>query len=245
MHRHYLTTALAVVALSGCAAQSSDANRSAADPWEPVNRSVYAVNDVLDRAIVKPVAKGYEFVFPAVIRKGVTNFYRNTTTPLTALNNLLQGKGAAASNDLGRFLLNSTFGIGGIIDLATPAGFDRNDEDFGQTLAVWGVPAGPYVVLPGRGPSTLRDALMLPLNAAADPVFWIDDASVRDKLIVLGVIDARQRLFAAEELIGESPDRYVTIRESYLQNRNYEIHDGDLPADDDPYSDLEDFEDPE
>lgn len=241
--RRFLPLGLILYALSGCASTAADGERSAADPWEPVNRPIHAVNDAVDRALLKPVAKGYEAVIPDVIRTGVSNFFRNLTTPLTGINNLLQGKGGDAANDLGRFLLNSSFGVAGFVDLATPAGFDRNDEDFGQTLAVWGVPAGPYVVLPFRGPSTLRDALMAPLNGAADPVIWIDDKSVRDKMLVLQVIDTRQRLLAAEEFIKDSQDRYVTLRESYLQNRRYEVLDGDLPAEADPYEDLDDFED--
>lgn len=228
----------ALLLAAGCA--SGNAQRSPNDPWEPVNRPTYTFNDVIDRAIMKPIARGYRKVIPGFVRQGVTNFYRNALTPLTGINNLLQGKGGAATNDLGRFLLNSSFGIAGLFDPATPAGFDRNDEDFGQTLAVWGVPAGPYVVLPFRGPSTLRDALMLPLNAASDPLLYIDERSVRDKLLVLQIIDIRYRLLDAEALIKDSADRYVTIRESYLQRREYLIHDGNPPMDDDFYGEFDD-----
>ena len=231
-----------VLLVAGCA--SGGTERSPQDPWEPLNRTVYRFNDVLDTAILRPVARGYEKVFPGFFRRGVSNFYRNIGTPLTGINNLLQGKGEAATNDLGRFLLNSTFGVAGIFDLATPAGFDRNDEDFGQTLAVWGVPSGPYVVLPFRGPMTFRDALMFPLNAAADPLFYIDERSIRDKLLVMQVIDARYRLLSAETLIKDSADEYVTIRESYLQRREYQIHDGNPPVDEDFYGEFdEEFED--
>jgi len=232
-------TAAALLA-AGCA--SGNAERSPNDPWEPVNRPIYTFNDVLDKAIMKPIASGYRKVVPQIVRRGVSNFYENVETPLTGINNLLQGKGSAATNDLGRFLLNTTFGVAGIFDLATPAGFDQNDEDFGQTLAVWGVPAGPYVVLPFRGPSTLRDAFMLPLNAAADPLIHIDERSVRDKLLVLQIIDIRYRLLDAEALIKDSADRYVTLRESYLQRREYLIHDGNPPLDDDFYGE---FDEPE
>ena len=238
--RQALVATLFVI-LAGCA--GSGGERAASDPWEPVNRPIHAVNDAVDRAVLKPVAKGYEWVFPAFVRQGVTNFFANLGTPLTGINNLLQGKGGDAANDLGRFLLNSSFGVAGIFDQATPAGFDQNNEDFGLTLAVWGVPSGPYVVFPFRGPSTLRDALMTPLNAAADPTFYIDERSIRDKLLVLQIVNARQRLFAAEALIQDSPDLYVTLRESYLQNREYQIYDGNPPIDDDFYDDLEDFDD--
>jgi phospholipid-binding lipoprotein MlaA len=235
---------IAAASLAGCAGDPARvATRSAADPWEPLNRPIYAVNDAFDKVLIKPIAKGYEFVFPEPIRRGVTNFSRNLRTPLVGINNLLQGKTGDASNDLGRFLLNSTFGVAGIFDLATPAGFDRNDEDFGQTLAVWGVPSGPYVVVPFLGPNTLRDALMIPFNIAADPLIYLDNSSVRDKLYFLRLIDVRQRLFAAEDLIKDSPDKYVTIRESFLQRRDYLIYDGSPPVDEDPYDDLlEDYE---
>lgn len=234
-----LCFALLVAALSGCASSAAtDTTRSPADPWEALNRPIHGFNQALDDVLIKPVAKGYEFVFPEVVRKRVTDFSRNLRTPLVGINNLLQGDTDAAVNDLGRFLLNSSFGIAGIFDLATPAGFDLNDEDFGQTLAVWGVSSGPYVVVPILGPSTLRDALMIPFNIAADPLIYVDNRSVRDKIYFLRLIDLRQRLFAAEELIKDSPDRYVSIRESLLQRREYLIWDGNPPADEDPYEDL-------
>lgn len=230
---------LLVGALGACASNAGKPQaRSPADPWEPLNRPIKGFNDTLDKFLLKPVAKGYEVVFPSFFRQGVTNFSRNLRTPLVGINNLLQGKGQAATNDLGRFLLNSTFGVAGILDLATPAGFDRNDEDFGQTIAVWGVPSGPYVVVPFLGPNTLRDALMIPLNVLADPWFHVQNSSVRDKIYWLRLIDARQRLFTAEKLIKDSPDEYLTIRESFLQRRDYLIHDGNPPVDDDFYDDF-------
>lgn len=231
--------------------QSADAptgqpstTRSPADPWEPLNRPIYAFNRTFDSLTYKPIAKVYEFVFPELIRQGVTNFSRNLRTPLVMINNGLQGKGSDAANDLGRFLLNSTLGLGGILDPATDVGLDRHDEDFGQTFAVWGVPAGPFVSVPLLGPNTLRDALLIPLNFYADPLLHLDNSSVRDKLYGLRAIDLRQRLFAAEELIKDSPDRYLTLRESFLQRRRYLIFDGNPPVDDDFYEDFyDDFDD--
>lgn len=226
------------------AAEQSSAIRSPADPWEPLNRPIYAFNQTFDSLTYKPIAKVYEFVIPAIVRQGVTNFSRNLRTPLVMINNGLQGKGFAASNDLGRFLLNSTLGFAGILDPATHVGLDRNDEDFGQTLAVWGVPAGPYVSVPFLGPSTLRDALMIPLNLYVDPLIHYNNSSVRDKLYGLRAIDLRQRLFAAEALIKDSPDRYLTVRESFLQRRKYLVYDGNPPAEDDFYEDFyDDFDD--
>ncbi|MDH3748881.1 MAG: VacJ family lipoprotein [Gammaproteobacteria bacterium] len=235
---------LPLIAVLLCACASSE-SRVDYDPLEPLNRAVYKFNDVLDRAILKPVAKGYKFVVPSVMRKGVTNFSFNLRTPRSAINNFLQGKPRRGFDDIARFLVNSTFGIGGLIDIASARGFEQYDEDFGQTFAVWGVPQGPYVVLPLLGPRTMRHAVAVPFNYASDPLFYYENASVRDKLWVLRTINLRSRLLKAEELIGESKDRYITIRESYLQNRNYDIHDGDPPEDDDFYDDFcdEDSED--
>ncbi|MDH4107300.1 MAG: VacJ family lipoprotein [Gammaproteobacteria bacterium] len=212
--------------------------RSAADPWEPLNRPIHSFNSAYDAVLLKPIAKGYEFVVPSFMRQGVTNFSRNLREPLHAINNLLQGKGGAAMNDVGRFMLNSTFGVLGIFDWATGAGIERSEEDFGQTLAVWGVPAGPYIVVPFLGPNTLRDALMIPLNLLADPLLHYDNSSVRDKLYVLRLVDVRQRLFVADDLLKDSKDRYITIRESFLQRRTYQIYDGNPPVNDEFYDDF-------
>ena len=231
---------LVALLVAGCASSAAPA---AHDPWEPLNRGIYQFNDFGDRLLIKPIAKGYKAVVPTFMRRGVSNFYDNLSTPRSALNNLLQGKPKRALDDTARFLVNSTLGIGGLFDIASGAGMEEYDEDFGQTFAVWGVPDGPYVVLPFMGPSTLRDAFGRPLDALADPLYHHDDSSVRDPLIVLEIIDLRHRLLAAEGLIEDSRDPYITLRESYLQNRNYVIHDGDPPVDDDFYDDFEDFDD--
>jgi phospholipid-binding lipoprotein MlaA len=178
------------------------------------------------------------------VRKGVTNFFRNLGKPASALNNVLQGKPANGFSELVRFLVNSTIGIGGLIDVATASGMDDFPEDFGQTAAVWGVSDGPYVMLPLLGPKTLRDAVFLPLDIVADPLFHYNNSSVRDPLYGLRLIDLRYRLMAIEKLLDDSKDAYVTVRESYLQNREFEIYDGEPPEDDffDEFFD-EEFED--
>lgn len=233
--------ALAVAALvAGCA---SSASRVEHDPWEPLNRGIYQFNDFGDRVLIKPIAKGYKKVVPSFMRRGVSNFYDNLATPSSALNNFLQGKPKRGIDDVVRFVFNSTLGIGGLFDLASASGIEEYDEDFGQTFAVWGVPSGPYVVLPFMGPSTLRDAFGRPLDTLADPLYHHEEKNVRDKLYILRAIDLRHRLLAAEGLLEDSQDPYITLRESYLQNRNYVIHDGDPPVDDDFYDDFEDFED--
>lgn len=226
--------------LGACAGNGQQPDAAAsADPWEGLNRPIHSFNKGVDKVLIKPVAKGYEFIIPKFMRRGVTNFSRNLREPLNFINNLLQGKGGAATNDLGRFVANSTFGVLGIFDVATAAGLDEaSDEDFGQTFAVWGVPDGPYVVVPLLGPSTLRDAVLIPLNLLADPLFHYRNSSIRDKLYILRLIDVRQRLFRAEELLKGSQDRYISIREAYLQHRQYVIYDGDPPVDDDFYDDF-------
>lgn len=234
MSVRFSLTLIAVI-LCGCAASET---RVEYDPWEPANRGVYRFNDTLDRAILKPVARGYKFVVPTFVRKGVTNFSFNLRTPSSAINNFLQGKPKRGFDDLARFLFNSTMGIGGLIDVASAGGLEQYNEDFGQTFAVWGMPEGPYMVLPLLGPSTLRDAVAAPFNFLADPLLHYDNSSVRDKLYVLRAINLRSRLLAAEKLLEDSKDRYITIRESYLQNRNFVIHDGNPPVDDDFYDDF-------
>lgn len=231
---------LLLLVAAGCAGTNSRVDH---DPLEPLNRGVYTFNDVGDKLLVKPVARGYRKIVPTFARRGVSNFFDNLTTPRSAVNNFLQGKPRRGLDDLARFVFNSTLGVGGLIDVASAGGLDEYDEDFGQTLAVWGVSDGPYVVLPFLGPSTLRDAIARPVDVASDPLVHYDNTSVRDKLYVLRGIDLRARLLAAEGLIEDSRDPYITIRESYLQNRNYVIHDGDPPVDDDFYDDFEDYDD--
>lgn len=233
--------------LSGCAIKPAapKEDRSPADPWEPLNRQIHGFNTGLDRFTLKPIAKGYEKVVPQVMRTGVGNFSSNLRTPLNALNHFLQGKGRTGMNEIGRFIANSTIGVLGIIDVATYMGMEQHNEDFGQTFAVWGVPAGPFVVVPILGPRTLRHAVSIPLNIYGDLLIHYDNASVRDKLYILRLIDIRQRLFKAETLLEGSQDRYLSVREAYLQHRQYVIHDGDPPVDDDLFDDLFDDEEEE
>ncbi len=235
---------LAALLVSACAS-NPDFKPSApdTDPWEKLNRSIYTFNDTVDRYSTKPIAKGYRAVLPQFMRTGVTNLSNNLREPRSALNNLLQGKPGRSISDLSRFVINSTAGVAGLIDWATMAGIERYDEDFGQTLAVWGVPDGPFVVIPILGPSTLRDAIALPIDIVTDAGYWIDSSSIRDKLYILRTIDLRYRLLTAERFLEDAKDPYITIRESFLQNRQFQIADGNLPEDEDPYADFEDFED--
>lgn len=187
---------------------------------------------------MKPLSKGYRKMVPSAVRKGVSNFFQNLTTPRSVLNNFLQGKPANGFSETARFLLNSSIGIGGLIDVATMAGLEEFPEDFGQTAAVWGLPDGPYVMLPVLGPQNLRDALFLPLDILSDPLIHYDVSSARDRIYGLRMIDLRYRLLAADKFLEDSMDPYVTLRESYQQNREYEIYDGDPPEDEDFFDEF-------
>lgn len=220
--------ALLLLALAGCATTSGKADPR--DPFEGYNRSVYKFNDSIDRAVLKPVAKGYDKAVPDVMKTGVRNFFGNLKEVLTLVNDLLQGKGEEALTTTGRFLLNTTFGMGGIFDIATPAGMTRNDEDFGQTLGRWGVSSGPYFVIPFLGPSTIRDALMRPLDSQLQYTTYLDDISLRNSLYALEIIDIRASLLGASNVLGEAAlDPYVFVRDAYLQRRKRMVYDGNPP----------------
>ena len=228
------------VFLSACTSIPPE-QRTAADPWEPMNRTLYQVNTSIDKVTTKPLARGYQKILPSPVRTGVSNFFRNLTTPRSALNNFLQGKPKRGFSEFGRFLFNSTLGVGGLFDIASAGGMEEYPEDFGQTAARWGVPDGPYIMLPFLGPKTLRDAVLMPADMLAHPMSHYENTSVRDKLLVLQIIDLRQSILTAEKFLEDSKDPYITLRESYLQNRQYEVYDGD-PPDDDFYEDFDEYE---
>lgn len=215
-------TASVVMSLSVTAAQAQQEN----DPWEGFNRAMFSFNDGLDRAVVKPVTQGYRYVTPEIAQTGVNNFFENLRDVRTMINNLLQGKVHNALEDFSRITFNTTFGIGGLIDVATPMGIPKNQEDFGQTLGYWGVSSGPYVVLPLFGPSTVRDTVGMVPDWYLDPVTYVDDRGARNSLRAVRLIDTRSQLMNAERII--SGDRYVFIRDAYLQRREYLINDGEM-----------------
>ena len=234
-----------VLALGGCA--SSDTRQAAEssatnDPFEPFNRKMYQLNMTMDRVALKPMAKGYRRIVPSPVRRGFANFFSNLRTPNSALNNFLQGKPRRGFNELGRFLFNTTLGIGGIFNVAAAGGMERYDENFSQTLAVWGLPEGPYLVLPIFGPHTTLDTVGLPFDYYADLNTHMT-AGVKDRLYLIRLVDIRARLLAAESVLESSIDPYITFRESYLQNRRFRIYDGDPPEDPDFLEDelFEDF----
>ncbi|WP_111643259.1 MlaA family lipoprotein [Marinimicrobium alkaliphilum] len=200
------------------------------DPWEGLNRKVFAVNEFGDRWVVRPVARAYVAVTPRALRRGVTNVFSNIGEVPSALNGLLQAKPGHAGNSTGRFVVNSTVGLAGIFDVARHVGLERRDrEDFGQTLAVWGTGQGPYMVLPVLGPSTLRDTLALPVEWYTDPITYIDHTRTRNSTVVYSYFHARAGLLDIEKAI--SGDRYTFIRDAYLQRRHFLIHDGEVEDD--------------
>jgi phospholipid-binding lipoprotein MlaA len=218
--------AVAAVALvSGCAATPSKI-----DPLEPMNRALYQVHDVLDTNIVKPVAEVYVAVVPKFVRTAFANVFNNIDDLFSAVNDLLQGKLDKAGNDLGRVLTNTMIGFGGLIDVATDAGIERGNEDFGQTFAVWGIPQGPYLFIPLFGPTTVRDGVGVVVRIAVGPVGYIPDVAVRNSIYGVGYVDLRSQALDAGDIVDTAAlDRYLFIRNAYLQRRRYLIYDGKPP----------------
>ncbi|MEP6884789.1 MAG: VacJ family lipoprotein [Gammaproteobacteria bacterium] len=232
----------AALSLSACVTLPPNSPRSPQDPWESWNRGVYRVNDKLDRAVAKPVAHVYVRVVPRPIRTGVRNFFDNLSTTTVMINDALQGKFRASANDLGRFLLNSTVGLGGILDPATPAGLDKNNEDFGQTLGHWGVHPGPFLELPLLGPSDLRDGPAKLVDAYTSPQQYIRNTGVKWGLYGLHLVDTRAELLSLDDTLQHAYDPYAFIRNAYLSRRAYLVSDGKVSPDEelvDPGADPE------
>ena len=202
---------------AGCA---SGPNAHPADPFELFNRGVTTFNDKLDEAVLKPVATAYRDVTPQPVRTGVTNFFGNLGDAWSFVNNLLQGRGVEAYESMVRFATNTVFGLGGLLDIASEAGIDRHKQDFGLTLGRWGVPTGPYLVLPVLGPSTVRDTAALPVDLYADPLMAVDPVSARNSLNALRFVNRRAELLRAGDVLdGASLDRYSFTRDAVLQMR--------------------------
>ena len=223
-----------VVSMVGCASIPAGVPPSPDDPWEPFNRSVFEFNEGLDKYVLKPVVSGYRFVLPEFI---------NYNDIYTALNNLLQGKPDYAFNDLMRVVVNTTMGLGGLIDLATPGGLEKHKEDFGQTFGVWGIPSGPYVVLPFFGPSSVRDTFGTVADLETDYLFkYIPNVGLRNSLTGLRVVNARNTYYEAGDLLdGAAIDKYSFLRDAYIQRRKYQINEGrddeepQMPTYENPY----------
>ena len=229
--------------LLGCASIPAGVEPSPQDPWEPFNRSVFEFNEGLDAYLLKPVVAGYRFVLPEFVREGVYNFFSNYNDIYTSLYNLLQGKPGFAFNDFMRVVVNSTMGLGGLLDIATSGGLEKHKEDWGQTLGVWGVPAGPYVVLPFFGPSNVRDTVGTVADLESDYLFrLLPDVALRNSLTALRVVNARNTYYEAGDLLdGAAIDKYSFMRDAYIQRRAYQINEGrddeepQMPVYENPY----------
>lgn len=224
-----------LLALTGCATLPSG-KTDPRDPWERFNRSVFNFNESLDRAVARPVAKGYVKVTPRVVRTGVSNFFSNLETVPNIVNDVLQGKMGQAGRDSGRFLLNSTLGLGGLFDPASSAGFEQSDEDLGQTLGKWGVKPGPYLMLPILGPSSIRDAFARAADTYLEPVAYLSDESTRYIIRGVDLLDQRAGLLELDAQLERTFDRYAFVRNAWLQRREYQVKDGNV---DDESMDLE------
>jgi phospholipid-binding lipoprotein MlaA len=226
MRAPFAIAALAVV--SGCAALPGPPH--AQDPWERYNRGMYAFNDKVDRQFLKPVAITYQEGMPDFVREGVSNFFNNVQDLGTGANNLLQGKFGEGVTDLGRFAFNTVIGIGGLWDVATPAGLEKHNEDFGQTLGWWGVPTGPYFIIPLFGPSTLRDAPARWIDPSFAYNRGIDAIAVRNSLFGLDIVRSRADLLKAEKVLDEAAlDKYTFTRDAWMQRRRNQVFDGRPP----------------
>ncbi|MFC4860741.1 VacJ family lipoprotein [Pseudomonas sp. JS3066] len=205
------------------------ANAAEEDPWEGFNRVMFRFNDTLDTYALKPVAKGYQTVTPQFLEDGIHNVFNNVGDVGNLANDLFQAKFHNAGVDTSRLVFNTTFGLLGFFDVATTMGLQRNDEDFGQTLGYWGVGSGPYLVIPFLGPSTVRDAGGKVPDSFLEPYPYIDHVPTRNVTRAVDVVDTRASLLSAEKLI--TGDKYIFIRNAYLQNREFKVKDGEVEDD--------------
>jgi phospholipid-binding lipoprotein MlaA len=220
---------LLAVSAAGCVTLPPNAKPAPQDPWESWNRGVYKVNDALDRAVAKPVARTYVRAVPAPVRTGISNVQSNLRVTTVMVNNALQGKFVAAASDFARFVVNLTVGVGGLLDPATEMGLDRHDEDFGQTLGHWGVPPGPFVEIPVLGPSSARDAPARIVDYFTGPTHYIKNNSIAWGLYGLFLVDTRASVLSLDETLSKVYDPYAFIRDAYLQRREYLIS-GEKPS---------------
>jgi phospholipid-binding lipoprotein MlaA len=240
-HAGALLGVVLAAALTGCVTLPPNSKPAPQDPWESWNRGVYKVNDKLDRAVAKPIARTYVRAVPAPARTGVSNVLANLRTTTVMINDALQGKFGAAANDLARLVVNTTIGFGGLLDPASQMGLDKNDEDFGQTLGHWGVPPGPFLELPFLGPSDSRDGPARIVDIFTGPTHYIDNNWISYGIYGVGLVDARAELLSLDGTLSKTFDPYAFVRDAYLQRRAYLVADGKVkdevlvdPGADDP-----------
>ena len=208
------------------------------DPFEDLNRDIFIFNEKLDEKLLKPAALTYRKVTPQFARTGVTNFFNNLEEIDTTINQVLQGEIKYAFNDASRFVINSTIGLLGLIDIASKMGLQRHEEDFGQTLGVWGFNSGPYIMIPFLGPSNPRDLLSRPISSFLSGTFAMEDNDVKLTLVGIDALETRERLLDAETLI--IGDKYIFVKDAYVQSREYEINNGST-EDDEFLDDMDDI----
>jgi phospholipid-binding lipoprotein MlaA len=224
INRLIRTCVWASLAVAPMAASAADE-----DPWEGVNRAIFRFNDTVDTYALKPIAQGYEFITPQFLEDGIHNMFKNVGEVTNFANDVLQAKPEAAGVDTARLIFNTTFGLLGFFDVGTKMGLQRNDEDFGQTLGHWGVSSGPFVMLPLLGPSTVRDAFAKYPDTYTQPWRYIDHVPTRNTALGVSIVDTRASLLSAEKLI--NGDKYIFIRNAYLQNREFKVKDGKVVDD--------------
>lgn len=227
-----MRTMLAGVLIGAALCAGCATTGGAKDPYERANRGVFAFNEAFDENLLRPVARAYVDYVPVLVRQGVTNFFGNIEDLFSAVNGVLQWKPRKAGEDIGRVLTNTFFGFGGVVDVAAGAGIEKGEEDFGQTFAVWGMPSGPYIVLPFLGPSNGRDTLAWALRIPLDPFVEVGSPAVTWSRIGLGFVNQRAQTLGTEKILETAAlDKYTYVREAYLQRRRHLIHDGRPPAD--------------
>jgi phospholipid-binding lipoprotein MlaA len=226
MHTTIRFSALSVALLTllGCAA--APATKDPRDPWERLNRTTYKFNDKLDKAVLRPVAHGYNKVAPKFVKTGISNFMDNLGYPVVMVNDLLQARFTLFGRDTGRFLMNTTLGVGGLLDPATQAGLEKNENDFGLTFGRWGIPKGPYFVIPFLGPSDVRDGLGRIPASYLSPQNYTGDWKIEYSVWAVELLDARYRLIPSEPLLDASYDPYLFMKNAYLQRRDYQLSQG-------------------
>ena len=230
MRRATAALVCSAVVLTGCATAQRP------DPLEPMNRKVFAFNEAVDAAVLKPVAQVYKAVLPSPVQLAVSNFFGNVKDAWSAVNLFLQGRIADGFSDVMRFGTNTVFGFAGVMDIATELGFERHGEDFGQTLGRWGVPTGAYIVWPILGPSTIRDSIGMPVDMKATPESLVSVSLTRNTMTGLRLVSTRAGLLSATGLIDDiALDKYTFVRNAYLQRRRSLVYDGNPPDEEDPY----------
>ena len=238
--KHFLLI-FTLIFLSGCSYQNELIN-DPEDPLEIRNRSIYAFNENLDAVILEPAADGYDYITPNFLQKGFNNFFDNINYPVTIINQLLQGNIGGSLQDTLRFTINSSIGLLGLFDPASSMGLLEHDEDFGQTLAVWGIQEGPYLMLPFFGPKTLRSLAGDLTDVLFNPLLNIDDTNLKMKANIINILQDRSDLSTFEEELDNSFDPYQYIKDSYIQNRKYKINNGNITEDDEEVDfDFDDF----